>query len=261
MASIPVDGLIRAVESAMGWPYVSPGSNDRRGIDCSGLLVYAYKQFGQSIYHGSNTIYRKYCRDCKPLTSVKQLRPGMAVFKWNSNTPAKFADGLGDFQHVGVVTGTNPLRIVHASSAAGKVIADTKIGKWRYCGYLNAVDYGGDNMGILDDLMQVISGKPQQTPATTATDLPETGPSVPAGLSSPKGEDSTGIGYSRIVTASSGSTVNVRERPGGAKITALPVGSVVTALEGKTDSSGVEWTRIEYTQTGWMMSKFLRGGV
>lgn len=161
---IPANDLIPVVESAMGWPYVSPGSNNSDGIDCSGLLVYAYKHFGQSIYHGSNTIYRQYCYDQQSLTSEKQLVPGMAVFKWNSNTPSKFHDNLGDFQHIGVVTHVRPLRIVHASSAAGKVITDTKLGKWKYCGRLKAVDYGDNATGGEQPMQEYVvhadNGKP-----------------------------------------------------------------------------------------------------
>ena len=257
MAKISVDGLIASVESAMGWPYVSPGTNDSRGIDCSGLLVYAYRRAGQSICHGSNTIARKHVHKLEPLTSVKQLQRGMAVFKWNPNTPSKFSDGRGDFQHVGVVTRTNPLRIVHASSAAGKVVADTKIGKWKYCAYLDAVDYGGGDMGILEDLTKLFGGGQTPQPATTQTDL-GTGPSVPAGTSP---QQAGAIGATRIVTAASGNTVRVREAPGGAKIAELPLGTRVTALGGKTDRSGVEWTKIRYEAEGWMMSKFLKGGV
>lgn len=261
MGSISAEALIRSVESAMGWPYVSPGSNNSDGIDCSGLLVYAFRQNGGSIYHGSNTIYRSYLTEKGKLTSAKQLIPGMAVFKWNPNTPAKFHDGLGDFQHVGVVTRVNPLRIVHASSVAGKVIADTKIGKWKFWGKLKGVNYGGDSMGILEDIAKMFGGQPQQ--AATATDLnpPAAAPaagngtsSAPAGAPSPKGE-----GYTRTVTAPSGGTVNVRNKPGGAKIDALPIGTKVTAVGGKTDANGIEWTHVVYETEGWMMSKFLRG--
>ena len=157
MAQLTVNQLISAVESALGWPYKSPGSNDSSGIDCSGLLVYAFRKNGSSsIYHGSNTIYRKYCSAKGKLTSVSQLQPGMVVFKWNSNTPAKFADNLGDFQHIGVVTSVNPLRIVHASSAVGCVTTDTKIGKWKYWGWLKDVVKEGDEiMGTIDDKMIV----------------------------------------------------------------------------------------------------------
>lgn len=266
MGNIPANKLIASCEEAMGWPYVSPGSNDARGIDCSGLLVRAFRMNGGSIYHGSNTIYRQYLTEKGKLTSAAQLIPGMAVFKWNPNTPSKFNDGLGDFQHVGIVARTNPLRIIHASSAAGKVVADTKIGKWKYWGRLKGVDYGGENMGILDDIVNAINGKPAQQQATTATDLGTVAAaagtsSVAAATSSPKGEEGAVTGYTRTVTAPDGGTVNVREKPGGAKKAALKTGTKVTALEGKTDSSGVEWTKIRYETEGWMMSKFLRGGV
>ena len=67
--------LIESVEECLGWPYVSPGTNDSRGIDCSGLFVKAYRDQGASIYHGSNTIYRKYCSKKGMLISVTQLQP------------------------------------------------------------------------------------------------------------------------------------------------------------------------------------------
>jgi len=134
--------LLESVEACLGWPYVSPGNNNASGIDCSGLFVKAYQDQGASIYHGSNSIYRKYCSEKGELKDVSQLVPGMAVFKWNANTPEKFNDGLGDFQHIGLVTGVNPLRIVHASSAVGCVTTDTKLGKWKYWGKLKDVDYG-----------------------------------------------------------------------------------------------------------------------
>ena len=113
---LDVNKLIASVEECLGWPYVSPGTNDSRGIDCSGLFVKAYRDQGASIYHGSNTIYRKYCAEKGKLTSVSQLKPGMAVFKWNPNTPEKFND-----------------------SAAGCVTTDEKLGKWAYWGWLKDV--------------------------------------------------------------------------------------------------------------------------
>ena len=137
-----IQKMIASARACLGWPYVSPGTNDSNGIDCSGLFVKIFRDQGGSIYHGSNSIYRKHCGEKGQLTSEKQLIPGMAVFKWNPNTPEKFNDGLGDFQHIGLVVSTNPLEIIHASSAAGCVTTDTKIGKWKYWGKLKDVDYG-----------------------------------------------------------------------------------------------------------------------
>ena len=136
--------LCASAEACLGWPYASPGTNDAKGIDCSGLFVKAFRDQGRKIYHGSNTIYRKYCSRKGELTGVSKLKPGMAVFKWNPHTPAKFHDGQGDFQHIGMVTAMNPLRIVHASSAAGCVTVDTKLGKWKYWGWLKDVAEDGN---------------------------------------------------------------------------------------------------------------------
>ena len=67
---LDVKKLCASAEECLGWPYVSPGTNDSRGIDCSGLFVKCFRDQGASIYHGSNTIYRKYCSEKGKLTSV-----------------------------------------------------------------------------------------------------------------------------------------------------------------------------------------------
>ena len=137
---INIDKLIADFEDCLGWPYKSPGTNDSRGIDCSGMFVRAYRLQGQRIYHGSNTIWRKHLKEKGRIDSVRDLQPGMAVFKWKADTPAKFKDDEGDFCHIGLVTSVNPLRIVHASTEGMKVKADRKIGKWKYWGVLAAAD-------------------------------------------------------------------------------------------------------------------------
>ena len=217
---LDVNKLIASVEECLGWPYVSPGTNDSRGIDCSGLFVKAFRDQGGSIYHGSNTIYRKYCSEKGKLTGVSQLESGMVVFKWNANTPEKFNDGLGDFQHIGLVTSVNPLRIVHASSGVGCVTTDTKLGKWAYWGWLKDVarDSGGN-----DD---------------------QGGDEVPVAENE----------YATVI-ADSGSTVNLRTK---AKVTAplierVPVGSRVEVL-GTCGS----WTKVKFgSRAGYMMTRFL----
>ena len=137
---IQVEKLIADFEDCIGWPYACPGSNDERGIDCSGMFVRAFRLQGRRIYHGSNTIWRKHLREKGPIDSVRDLRPGMAVFKWKPDTPAKFRDDEGDFCHIGLVTSVSPLRIVHASTEGMKVKADRKIGKWQYWGVLAETD-------------------------------------------------------------------------------------------------------------------------
>ena len=137
---IQVEKLITDFEDCIGWPYACPGSNDERGIDCSGMFVRAYRLQGRRIYHGSNTIWRKHLSEKGRIRSVVDLKPGMAVFKWKPETPAKFRDDEGDFCHIGLVTSVSPLRIVHASTEGMKVKADRKLGKWQYWGVLAETD-------------------------------------------------------------------------------------------------------------------------
>lgn len=217
--------LIASVEECLGWPYVSPGTNDSRGIDCSGLFVKAYRDQGASIYHGSNTIYRKYCSEKGKLTNVSQLQPGMAVFKWNSNTPDKFNDGLGDFQHIGLVTSVNPLRIVHASSAIGCVTTDTKLGKWAYWGWLKDVEK--------DEGLPVIQPDP-----------------IDEG-----DEETMATAEFATVVADSGSTVNLRTK---AKSTAALVERVPLGARVEVLGTCGSWTKVKFgSRTGYIMTKFL----
>lgn len=140
-----LEQLISDFEACIGFPYASPGTNDARGIDCSGMFVRAFRRQGASIYHGSNTIFRKYLARSGTIASAADLCPGMAVFKWKPVTPARFSDRLGDFCHIGLVTSVSPLRIVHASTEGMAVKADSKIGKWRYWGWLKDVAEAGSS--------------------------------------------------------------------------------------------------------------------
>ena len=222
---LDVNKLIASVEECLGWPYVSPGTNDARGIDCSGLFVKAFRDQGGSIYHGSNTIYRKYCSEKGKLTNVSQLKPGMAVFKWNANTPEKFNDGLGDFQHIGLVTSVNPLRIVHASSAAGCVTTDTKLGKWAFWGWLKDV--------AKTDAEPVIQPEP--------IDEGDEEPMVTTEFAT--------------VIADSGSTVNMRSK---AKSTAALVERVPLGARVEVLGTCGSWTKVKFgSRAGYMMTKFL----
>lgn len=58
----------------------------------------------------------------------------------------------------------------------------------------------------------------------------------------------------RVVTAASGSTVNLRHTPGGSLLARIPIGTevVVEATKG-------EWSRLTHDgRTGWMLTKYLR---
>ena len=213
-----VNKMIQSAESCLGWPYVSPGTNDQNGIDCSGLYVKMYRDQGASIYHGSNTIFHDYCSQTGILTSVNQLIPGMAVFKlkaWTEEDKGNkwYGKEPGNLSHIGFVVSVNPLRIIHASSASECVTTDTKIGKWKYWGYLKNVDYG---------------------------DEPVDG----------------GGNMKAIVTASNGQPVNMRVKPNraSASIMKVPVGAVVDVHMDGSEWTLISYMN----NTGYMMTEFLK---
>lgn len=105
--------------------------------DCSGLFYWAFKQLGGYMYHGSNTMYDKYCVNKGKLTKGgrtdgKTLKPGTAVFTGNASKHG----------HVGLYIGNDT--VIEASGTVAGVIT-TKIsnGKWTYWGELKGVKYDG----------------------------------------------------------------------------------------------------------------------
>ena len=84
-----------------------------RVADCSGAFVWAFKQHGLGIYHGSNRIAREHVEALLPMA---QAQPGMAVFKTREPgekyyaLPAEYRKGgkrcngdLKDYYHIGLV--------------------------------------------------------------------------------------------------------------------------------------------------------------
>ena len=104
--------------------------------DCSGLFKWAFKELGGEMYHGSNTMYLKWCVDKGQLSKGKRsdgksLKPGTAVFVWNGST----------YSHVGLYIGSET--VIEAQGTRNGVIT-TKVSatKWTYWGELKGVDYG-----------------------------------------------------------------------------------------------------------------------
>lgn len=107
--------------------------------DCSGLFTWAFKQLGSTMYHGSNTMYMKWCTYKGELsngarTDGATLKPGTAVFCWNGKT----------YSHVGLYIGDG--KVIEAAGARQGVIAskvtDTK---WKYWGELKDVSFDGQS--------------------------------------------------------------------------------------------------------------------
>lgn len=104
--------------------------------DCSGLFVWAFKQLGGSIYHGSNTIWNKYCSAQGKLVNGKRsdgyaLLPGTAVFLLKS----------GNRHHIGLYIG-NGKCIEAKGTYYGVVVSD--ITHWDEWGELKGVEYSAE---------------------------------------------------------------------------------------------------------------------
>ena len=104
--------------------------------DCSGLFSWAFSQLGGYMYHGSNTMWNKYCTSKGKLSSGKrtdgkELKPGTAVFV--------LKDG-DNRSHVGLYIGNG--EVIEASSTeTGVVKSKITNSKWKEWGELKGVDY------------------------------------------------------------------------------------------------------------------------
>lgn len=220
---IPVQSLIEVFRRIVGWPYASPGVNGPGGIDCSGAFVYAYRQFGQRIYHGSNRIIRVYCRDVQTVNGLSGLRPGMAIFRSRKDTSrmkAEYRPGgryynpalPEDFYHVGLIASVSPLQIINATSPKARI--DTSLRRWTHAGYLKAVDYADEET-------------PEEESATA------------------------------VVTAETGGSVNLRKAPDPKSpvLARVPLGQTVTLLAWADET----WQQVRWQgREGYMMKMFLR---
>lgn len=106
--------------------------------DCSGLFVWAFKQYGQSIYHGSNTMYLSYTTEKGELkngqrTDGGELIPGTAVFTWK---PADQKYG-----HVGLYVGNGTV-IEAYGTAKGVITSRVTDKRWTNWGWLKGVEDG-----------------------------------------------------------------------------------------------------------------------
>jgi len=105
--------------------------------DCSGLFSWAFKQLGGYMYHGSNTMYLKYCTNKGQLSKGQRtdghgLKPGTAVFVNNGK----------NYSHVGLYIGDGQV-IEAKGTIAGVIISKVTDKKWTHWGELKDVDYSG----------------------------------------------------------------------------------------------------------------------
>lgn len=113
--------------------------------DCSGLFSWAFKELGGYMYHGSNTMWDKYCTAKGELIKGKrddgkELKPGTAIF-----THATEKRG-----HVGLYIGDG--WVIEASGTINGVIkSKITISKWKEWGELKGVDYEGAAPDVITD--------------------------------------------------------------------------------------------------------------
>lgn len=130
--------------------------------DCSGLFSYAFSHLGGYMYHGSNTMYNKYCTSKGALkngkrTDGKELKPGTAVFCYNETKKNR--------SHVGLYIGNG--EVIEAKGAQyGVVKSKVTDSKWDDWGELKGCDY---------------NVAPTPDPKPTPTPTPEKGYAIVTG--------------------------------------------------------------------------------
>ena len=176
------------------WKYVADSA--RKGaVDCSGAFTYWYNEAGSSMYHGSNTMYRKYSTEKGKIGEIK-LVPGMAVYRWkeakSGELPTVYLnDGLGNFKHVGLYIGNG--KCVEAKGTQyGVVYSD--ISTWDYASKLVNTEYDVEEGDAPMQKMQVYaeSGRTvnlRKTASTSGTILTH----VPVGATVLVGEETNGF--------------------------------------------------------------------
>lgn len=144
---IDVDKLLDLFErmEREHWAY-EPGAAREGCVDCSGAFVWAYKQLGTSIEHGSNSIYHLRVGQVVP---IAQAKSGYAVFKmraWREEDRGNrwYGESPGDCYHIGLMGRYG--KVLNAQGEkTGFVASDAK--GWAFAAPLNAVKYKAEGDG------------------------------------------------------------------------------------------------------------------
>ena len=154
--------------------YREGGDGSDGTCDCIGLIIGAIRRAGGrwTGTHGSNYAARFAVDGLFRQVDAADLELGWLVFKAvgpldaGYDLPDKYrAGGAGytgdvmDYYHVGVVTGVEPLAIIHCTKGGGVdgVTVDTRQGDWRYAGPCALVTYdaGTDSPERGDTSMEI----------------------------------------------------------------------------------------------------------
>ena len=107
-------------------------------IDCSGLWMLAMHECGSYMYHGSNTMWDKYCTAKGTLkggarSDGQELKAGSAIYTGTKD---------GDHNHVGMYIGDG--QVLEAGGCKkGVCITPITNSKWKCWGEMLRVDYSG----------------------------------------------------------------------------------------------------------------------
>jgi len=134
--------------------------------DCSGLFHWAFEKLGGYMYHGSDTMYRKYCSNKGELkkgkrADGKELKSGTAVFVWNGTK----------YSHVGMFVGGGKV-IEAASTQQGVITSAVTASKWTHWGELTGVAYSSTPEPKPEKGYAIVTGKRvalRQDPSKRAT--------------------------------------------------------------------------------------------
>lgn len=121
----------------------------RKVSDCSGLFVWAYKQLGASIEHGSNTIWDKRLSAKGELkngrrTDGQTLKPGSAVFRVKNGS---------DYHHIGLYIGDG--KVIEAQGTQAGV-AISSVNRWHTWGELKQVEYDRKEEEKVDEYKEAV---------------------------------------------------------------------------------------------------------
>jgi cell wall-associated NlpC family hydrolase len=111
------DGILATARKYLGVPHCMGGTTSKC-MDCSGLLVAVFNQYGVRLPHSSE----EQARYGKVIKSAEDLRKGDLVFFIRSYQTSKF------ITHSGIYTGNN--QFIHASSSKGVTITSLSDPWW-----------------------------------------------------------------------------------------------------------------------------------
>jgi hypothetical protein len=199
------------------------GSAETGKVDCAGAFVWAYRQHGKSIYHGSNRIQRTEILEMLP---IDRWEPGMAAFKRRMPGDRLYAlpDGykpggkhhngdLADYYHIGLVGYDG--KVLNAQSKNTGFVKSKLDNSWCGVARLKQATYEEKESGQMATI-KTADGKPVNL----------------------RGDPSTKNAY----------------------LYKLASGAAVEVLEKAINDSGEEWAKVKAGgKIGYVMAQYLSG--